>query len=119
MQWQRSAHFMFSHFHVARLFALLFTISVAAGLPAQIVPGTMDVSWNAGAEDCKASTRPPIQVHRYEPQTFILRQNLCVSFEGNFLFLFIGSQKALLIDTGAVADSATMPVAKTVLDLLP
>ena len=88
-------------------------------LQAQIVPGSMDVRWNPGSENCKASSQPPIQVHQYEPQTFILRQSLCLSLEGNFLFLFIGSQKALLIDTGAIADPATMPVAKSVLDLLP
>jgi len=119
MQWHSSPHFMPSRFRVTRLFALLFAISVASEVSAQIVPGTTDVHWNDGAEDCKASTPPPIQIHRYEPQTFILRQNLCVSFEGNFLFLLVGSQKALLIDTGAVADPARMPVAKTVLDLLP
>jgi glyoxylase-like metal-dependent hydrolase (beta-lactamase superfamily II) len=79
----------------------------------------MDVKWDAGAEDCSSSTEPPIQVYKYEPQTFILRQSLCVSFEGNFLYLLVGNQKALLIDTGAVADPVKMPVAKTVLDLLP
>ena len=65
------------------------------------------------------SPQPPIQVHRYVAQTFNLRQHLCVSYEGNFLYLLIGDQRALLIDTGAVSDSAKMPVAKTVLDLLP
>jgi hydroxyacylglutathione hydrolase len=102
------------------LLAHWLAISVAAGpLWAQLVPGSMDVHWYAGAEDCKASPQPPIQVHKYEAQTFILRQNLCVSYEGNFLYLLIGDQRALLIDTGAVSDPARMPVAKTVLDLLP
>jgi glyoxylase-like metal-dependent hydrolase (beta-lactamase superfamily II) len=85
----------------------------------QPVPGSLDVHWNEGASDCKATPRAPLQVHAYEPQTFILRQNPCASFEANFLFLLIGSDKALLIDTGAVADSKEMPLAKTVLELLP
>jgi hydroxyacylglutathione hydrolase len=79
----------------------------------------MDVRWNAGAENCKAAPQAPIQVHKYETQTYILRQNLCVSIEGNFLYLLIGANRALLIDTGALADPAKMPLASTVLDLLP
>jgi hypothetical protein len=37
------------------------------------------------------------------------------SFEANFIYLLIGSNKALLIDTGAVADPKAMPLAKTIL----
>jgi glyoxylase-like metal-dependent hydrolase (beta-lactamase superfamily II) len=48
-----------------------------------------------------------------------VRQSPCASFEANFLYLLIGSDKALLIDTGAVADPKAMPLAKTVLELLP
>jgi hydroxyacylglutathione hydrolase len=83
------------------------------------VPGSLPVQWNIGAEDCAKSSQPPLQVHAYEPQTFILRQNLCASFEGNFIYLLIGSDKALLIDTGAIADPQEMPLAKTILELLP
>ena len=61
----------------------------------------------------------PLQVHQYEPQTFILRQSPCADFEANFIYLLIGSNKALLIDTGAVADPKGMPLAKTILELLP
>ena len=83
------------------------------------VPGSLDVQWNAGAADCAATPQPPLQVHVYEPQTFILRQSPCADFEANFLYLLIGSERALLIDTGTIADPARMPLAKTVLDLLP
>jgi hydroxyacylglutathione hydrolase len=82
-------------------------------------PALLDVQWNPGAEDCTKDTQPAIQVHRYDAQTYILRQNLCLSAEGNFLFLLLGNDRALLIDTGAITDAAKMPVAKTVLDLLP
>ena len=75
--------------------------------------------WNTGAEDCAAASEPPLQVHDYEPQTFILRQSLCASFEGNFIYLLVGSDKAVLIDTGAIADPQKMPLAKTILELLP
>jgi hydroxyacylglutathione hydrolase len=85
----------------------------------QRVPGSLDVHWNEGAADCKATPQAPLQVHAYESQTFILRQSPCASFEANFLYLLIGSDKALLIDTGAVADPKEMPLAKTILELLP
>lgn len=86
---------------------------------AQPVPGSMDVRWNQGAPDCAAAPSDPLQVHAYEPQTYILRQNPCAHFEANFLYLLVGSERALLIDTGAVADPARMPLATRVLELLP
>jgi glyoxylase-like metal-dependent hydrolase (beta-lactamase superfamily II) len=79
----------------------------------------MDVRWTEGAADCAASTQDPIQVHRYEPQTLILRTNLCEHFEANFVYLLVGSKRALLIDTGPVADPQQVPLARTVLELLP
>ena len=85
----------------------------------QPVPGSLDVHWNEGAPDCSATPQDALQVHAYEPQTFILRQSPCADFEANFLYLLIGSDKALLIDTGAVADPKEMPLAKTILELLP
>jgi hydroxyacylglutathione hydrolase len=85
----------------------------------QPVPGTLDVHWNEGAKDCSESPQEPIQVHAYESQTFILRQSACSNFEANFVYLLIGSDRALLIDTGAVADPKEMPLAKTILELLP
>jgi hydroxyacylglutathione hydrolase len=94
----------------------LLTATLAWSQP---VPGSLDVHWNEGASDCKATPQPPLQIHAYEPQTFILRQSPCADFEANFLYLLIGSDKALLIDTGAVADPKEMPLAKTVLELLP
>jgi hydroxyacylglutathione hydrolase len=94
----------------------LLTATLAWSQP---VPGSLDVHWNEGAQDCKATPQAPLQVHAYEPQTFILRQSPCADFEANFLYLLIGSDKALLIDTGAVADPNEMPLAKTILELLP
>jgi Type II CAAX prenyl endopeptidase Rce1-like len=41
------------------------------------VPGSLDVHWKEGAQDCSATPQEPVQVHQYEPQTFILRQNPC------------------------------------------
>jgi hydroxyacylglutathione hydrolase len=96
--------------------AFLLTATLAWS---QSVPGSLDVRWNEGASDCSATPQEALQVHRYEPQTFILRQSPCADFEANFIYLLIGSDKALLIDTGTVADPKAMPLAKTILELLP
>jgi hydroxyacylglutathione hydrolase len=100
------------------LCGLLTACSILSPAHAQLVPGTMDVHWNEGSEDCTKNPQPPIQVHRYNAQTFILRESLCATYEAPFIYLLIGKTKALLIDTGAVADATTMPLAQTVISLL-
>jgi hydroxyacylglutathione hydrolase len=104
--------------HIALpIVALLLTLSTRA--TSQLVPGSMDVHWNEGAPDCATNQQPPIQVHPYNSQTFILRENPCATAEAPFIYLLVGSTKALLIDTGDVADPKQMPLAQTVMDLLP
>lgn len=97
--------------------AALLTLSPCA--QAAIQSGSIDVHWNEGAEDCKAHPQPPLQVHAYNAQTFILRENLCSTFEAPFMYLLVGSTRALLIDTGDVADPGPMPLAATVARLVP
>jgi hydroxyacylglutathione hydrolase len=101
---------------VVEVSLFLLTATLAWSQPA---PGSLDVHWNEGAPDCSAASQNPLQVHQYETQTFILRQSPCANFEANFIYLLIGSDKALLIDTGAVADPKATPLAKTILERLP
>jgi len=100
------------------LCVLLTTCLPISSAHSQIVPGTMDVHWNEGSKDCSKNPQQPIQVHRYNADTFILRENLCATYEAPFIYLLIGKTKALLIDTGAVADAKIMPLAQTVISLL-
>jgi hydroxyacylglutathione hydrolase len=100
------------------LCALVTACSILSSGRSELVPGTMDVHWNEGSKDCTKDPQPPIQVHRYNADTFILRENLCATYEAPFIYLLIGKNKALLIDTGAVADAKTMPLAQTVTSLL-
>ncbi len=100
------------------LCALLSACSILSPAHSQLVPGAMDVHWNEGSEDCVKNPQPPLQVHRYNAETFILRESLCATYEAPFIYLLIGKTKALLIDTGAVADAKTMPLAQTVISLL-
>ena len=78
-----------------------------------------DPFWNDGAKDCKANPQPPLEQHSLNAGTVVLREGLCSTFEAPFIYLLMGSKKALLIDTGDVPDAAQMPLAKTVLGLLP
>jgi glyoxylase-like metal-dependent hydrolase (beta-lactamase superfamily II) len=57
-------------------------------------------------------------VRAYDARTFVLRESLCATFEAPFIYLLIGKSRALLIDTGDVADPALMPLAKTVFALM-
>jgi hydroxyacylglutathione hydrolase len=95
----------------------LFTTTLPA--QSQLVPGSLGVHWNEGANDCKASPQTPIEMHSYNQETFIFRESLCATFEAPFLYLLIGSTNALLIDTGDIADPNQMPLAKTVMRLIP
>jgi hydroxyacylglutathione hydrolase len=99
--------------------SLMLAWSALASSSAQLVPGSMDVHWNQGASNCTTASQPPLQVHPYNDQTFILRENLCATFEAPFMYLLIGSRKALLIDTGDVEDPKQMPLASIVMNLLP
>src|SRR6476659_10071518 len=110
---------IFQSTSTSALLSLAIVLSSVASGSSEPVKGSLPAQWNIGAQDCAATSEPPLQVYTYEPQTFILRQSLCASFEGNFIYLLVGSDKALLIDTGAIADPQKMPLAKTILELLP
>ena len=86
--------------------------------------GDLQVTWIHGAPDCAATTDPPIQVHRYDPDTFILRQSKCSepgtpdqpgpSLEAPFMYLLFGKARALLLDTGASRSPTLFPLASTI-----
>jgi hydroxyacylglutathione hydrolase len=98
---------------------LLRTILLLTTVASAAAAGDLDVRWHPGAEHCAARPQPPLQVHRFDSRTYFLRQNPCADFEAPILYLLIGDERALLIDSGAVADATAMPLAKTVADLLP
>jgi hydroxyacylglutathione hydrolase len=79
----------------------------------------MDPAWNPGSPDCARNPQPQLEVHAYDSRTFVIRENLCSTFEAPFLYLLIGYTRAMLIDTGDVADPKAMPLADTVMHMLP
>src|ERR1700685_2573905 len=62
-------------------------------------PGTLALAPSTGGPTC--GDAPEWEIHAYNPDLYILRENGCVNYEKPFLYLFFGSEKALLIDTGA------------------
>lgn len=99
---------------------LMFTALLAAApLRADAPAGDLAMHWDPGAEDCKAQPHAPLEAHQYDPGTWILREDLCSTWEAPFIYLLVGREKALLIDTGDVADPRAMPLALTVMGLLP
>ncbi len=64
-------------------------------------------AWPDGT-NCAAEA--PIFVWEFAEDTYILRQSLCTSFEGPFLYLLFGDEKVLLQDTG----DGGIPVQSTV-----
>jgi hydroxyacylglutathione hydrolase len=102
------------------VFLAAFLLAPSPDRSAELTPGAWDVQWDAGAAACPADRpRDPIQVHRYNAQTFVLREKLCATWEAPFIYLLIGAKQALLIDTGDLADPAAMPLESTVMSLLP
>jgi hydroxyacylglutathione hydrolase len=90
--------------------ALLAVGLTPAAVADQVADALAQVKWHAGSADCATDLAPPIQVLRLDADTFVLRQNACVNFEAPFLYLLFGSQKALLLDTGATAAADLFPV---------
>lgn len=71
-------------------------------------------NWIHGSENCEDNIDPPIQVVKYNSNTYILRQNKCTNYEAPFMFLFFGENKALLMDTGATQEDDIFPLYETV-----
>ncbi len=77
-------------------------------------PGDLPVRWIHGSPSPRHRSDPAIQVHAYDPATYILRESKDVSFEAPFLYLFFGNERAILFDTGATADPDRFPLRRTV-----
>lgn len=77
-----------------------------------IQAGTLPGQWITGGPNCIEV--PDFQIHEYNPDFYILRQSGCLHYEKPFLYLFIGSARALLVDTGA----GPTPVVPTVMGVL-
>jgi hydroxyacylglutathione hydrolase len=89
--------------------------------------GQLDVQWIHGSPGC-SRREPPLQVHRYDPDTVIIRESKCAdsgtsgqlgpSFEAPFMYLLCGESRALLLDTGTSDREEVVPIGPTVREIL-
>ena len=81
-------------------------------------PGNLRFAWIHGSISAMHNTDPRIQVHRYNEHTYILRQNPAVHWEAPFLYLLLGTERALLIDAGATEEADYFPLRQVIDGLL-
>ena len=74
--------------------------------------------WIHGSADCKTNTDPSIDVFQYDASSYVLRQNKCSSYEAPFVYVLFGSEKVLILDTGASDSAAEFPLSRTVQSLI-
>lgn len=59
-------------------------------------------NWSHGAKDCDKDQQPILDIYQHNADTFIIRQNKCLTYEAPFIYVFIGKEKILVIDTGDI-----------------
>lgn len=74
--------------------------------------------WIHGALDCSKNTDPALDVFMLDKATYILRQNKCHTYEAPFIFVMMGTDTALVLDTGAIDDAQISPVYNKVRELV-
>jgi hydroxyacylglutathione hydrolase len=80
-------------------------------------PQDLNVKWIHGSDPCSSNTDVAFQVHAFDDDTFIIRENKCINYEGPFIYLLFGSDAVLMQDTGAapaVNARIAFPVRETV-----
>ncbi|PKG82130.1 MBL fold metallo-hydrolase [Colwellia sp. 75C3] len=80
----------------------------------ELIESLQNKQWLHGSEDCKSNDDPAIEVFQYDKSSYILRQNKCLSYEAPFIYVLVGEDKILVLDTGATASEQEFPLYKTV-----
>ncbi len=99
---------------------------IAAALMIAGFPGTIATAKATAAPalfaerwiDGTNGDEPATQVQALDADTFVIRQSVATNFEAPFLYLLFGSEKALLIDTGAEGGRIRPTVDKLIADWL-
>lgn len=82
-------------------------------------PDPLDAPWIHGHRRGRPEADQPLQVRALDDTTYVIRQSKATTFEAPFLYLLIGSERALLLDTGAVGPAERCDVRAAVDELLP
>lgn len=77
-----------------------------------------DKRWIHGSKNCAQNRDPPIDVFKFDANTYVLRQNKCVHFEAPFVYVLFGEHTVFIQDTGATPDAPRFPLYDTVQNLI-
>jgi glyoxylase-like metal-dependent hydrolase (beta-lactamase superfamily II) len=77
-----------------------------------------EVRWIHGSPEGEPATDPPMQVVALDDETFVIRQGKHVNFEAPFLYLLLGDETALLLDSGATAEADRFPIRRAIEELI-
>jgi glyoxylase-like metal-dependent hydrolase (beta-lactamase superfamily II) len=91
--------------------SLLAQVDFESDTPA---PGNLRFTWIHGSVSAMANIDVRIQVHRYNEHTYMLRQNPAIHWEAPFMYLLMGNQRAVLLDTGATEEAEYFPLREVV-----
>ena len=86
---------MFRSKHIVWAATLILGLSCVAQAANAKTPAPFK-PWNNGLRD-----EPQMQVQQYDSDTYVIRQSVKTNFEAPFIFLFMGTDRILQIDTGA------------------
>lgn len=90
-------------------YACLAVLGLGAFASAASLVAEGPPQWHPGADECTPDTTHT-EIREIDDLTFVLRQNPCVDYEANLVYLLLGTQRALLIDTGAVEGAEAAPL---------
>jgi glyoxylase-like metal-dependent hydrolase (beta-lactamase superfamily II) len=99
--------------------ALALAVAVSSGdpQPSSLAPppslegGVFPATWAVVKHECVIA--PAFRAYEYKPTFIIIRESGCTHYEKPFLYLIIGTEEALLLDTGAPGGNL-----RTIVDVL-
>lgn len=97
---------------------LIFLATLVPAAQAGAADSLAERIWNHGSASCETNQDPPIEVHRFDADTYVLRQNKCLHYEAPFIYVLFGDRMAFVQDTGATADPGRFPLYETVRSLV-
>ena len=87
------------------------TATAELGTGTGTIAGTpLPVEWPLnGSPDCRnhVNGEPSLFTFKYDANTWIIRENKCLNFEANFIFVLFGRDKVLVQDTGSIPSDWT------------
>ena len=93
---------------------MLIGCGIQSNVDAKIKPQSMETGyksvivkqqWIHGSSDCDSNQDSAVDVYQHDVNTFIIRQNKCLTFEAPFIYVLVGKHSILVLDTGALEDT--------------